>query len=222
MREVISDRRRFRLISFSIAAACGLLLWGISPFVGGDRLSPTETTVFRWFNDLPGFLYRPLWPFMQLGNFVVIPAAVVVALLFRKWWLAAGIAALGLGKLYLGRVVKTLVVRHRPEVLLSGVAARDDSGVGQAFVSGHVVVAVGLATLIHPYLSPRWRAVAWTLAGLVAFGRLYVGAHFPLDVVGGAALGAGIACVVHTVLGPPHAVRRERTAPETKDAVPEP
>ena len=46
-----------------------------------------------------------------------------------------------------------------------------------------------MATTVTGLLPAPWAAVVWTLAPMVALGRLYVGAHLPLDIVGGAALG---------------------------------
>lgn len=197
----------------AVAALAVLALSGMA--VDGDQVPALEKTVFRFFNDLPGFLYRPLWPFMQLGNFLVVPAALLLALILRRWLLAGGVALVGLGKMYGGQVIKDLYVRHRPAALLDQVHARDDTGLGQAFVSGHVVVAVGLATLAHPYLGRRGRIVVWTLAAIVALGRVYVGAHFPLDVIGGAAFGCALGCAFHALVGAPHsraAVVEERAA----------
>jgi glycosyltransferase 2 family protein len=70
-------------------------------------------------------------------------------------------------------------------------------------VSGHAAVAVALATIVSPYLSRRWRRVAWTVAFLTCASRVYVGAHLPLDVVGGAALGYAAGALVHLLLGAP-------------------
>jgi undecaprenyl-diphosphatase len=184
-----------------LLASSVALLFAIAPLVDGDRVTHLEAQVFRFFNDLPGFLYRLLWPFMQLGNLLVVPAAFLVVLILRRWRLSAAIVLLGVGKMKLGGFVKDQVVRHRPAVLLENVVARDNSGTGQAFVSGHVVVAVGLATLLHPYLGRRGRIIVWTLAGIVALGRVYFGAHLPLDVVGGAALGCGIASAAQLLVG---------------------
>ncbi|MCW2613776.1 MAG: superfamily, partial [Frankiales bacterium] len=58
-----------------------------------------------------------------------------------------------------------------------------------------------------PHLGPRARHVAVTGVVLVALARVWVGAHLPLDVVGGAALGAAVAACV--LLLPP--LRRSRT-----------
>jgi undecaprenyl-diphosphatase len=202
-------------LGLAVAALSVLALSGMA--VDGDHVPGLDRTVFSFLNDLPGFLYRPLWPVMQLGNFLVVPAALVLALILRRWVLAVGIALVGLGKMYGGQVVKDLYVRHRPAALLDGVHARDDTGLGQAFVSGHVVVAIGLATLAHPYLGRRGRIVVWTLAAVVAVGRVYVGAHFPLDVIGGAAFGCAMGCAFHAIVGAPQsraAASEERDTPQ--------
>jgi len=90
-------------------------------------------------------------------------------------------------------------------------------------VSGHAVIAWGVAWLILPYLPPRWRWVAIGLALLNSIARVYLGAHNPLDVVGGGALGIAIAASLHLAVQP---YRRDRlratpTAP-TPSTGPEP
>jgi undecaprenyl-diphosphatase len=52
-------------------------------------------------------------------------------------------------------------------------------------------------------LPRRWRPVAWALAGVVALARVYVGAHLPLDVVGGAALGVVVGTLTRWAFGLP-------------------
>ena len=206
-----AESSTFRAKAVGLAALCLVLLAISGNVVDGDNLPAWELSMFRSLNDLPDFLYRPLWPLMQLGNFLVVPAAVIVLLILRRWLLAAGAVVIGLGKMYGGQVIKDLYVRHRPAALLDGVSARDDTGLGQAFVSGHVVVVVALATLVHPYLGKRGRIVVWTLAAFVVFGRIYVGAHFPLDSVGGAAFGCAMGCLIHAVIGPPSPRRESST-----------
>src|SRR5918999_2569330 len=60
-----------------------------------------------------------------------------------------------------------------------------------------------MATLASPYLGRRARRIAWAVAFAVCLSRLYVGAHLPLDVVGGAALGWAAGAFVHLLLGAP-------------------
>jgi undecaprenyl-diphosphatase len=64
-------------------------------------------------------------------------------------------------------------------------------------------VAVALASVASPYLSRRARRITWTLAAVVCLSRVYVGAHWPLDVIGGAAVGFAVGAAVHLVLGAP-------------------
>ena len=64
-------------------------------------------------------------------------------------------------------------------------------------------MAVALATVSSPYLGRRGRRVAWALAAAVCVARMYVGAHLPFDVLGGAALGWAAGGLVHLVLGAP-------------------
>ena len=70
-------------------------------------------------------------------------------------------------------------------------------------MSGHAVLAAALATLIAPHLHGRWRLLRGPRSALVMFGRVYVGAHNPLDVVCGAGLGIAIGSVLNFVVGVP-------------------
>jgi undecaprenyl-diphosphatase len=57
-----------------------------------------------------------------------------------------------------------------------------------AFPSGHSATAFACATVIA-WAAPRLRVPAFVLAAAIAWSRVYVGVHWPLDVLGGAALG---------------------------------
>jgi undecaprenyl-diphosphatase len=58
-----------------------------------------------------------------------------------------------------------------------------------SFPSGHTATAVAGAIVLSSF-APRAAPLLGVLAAAVAYSRLYVGVHFPLDVVGGAAIGA--------------------------------
>lgn len=60
---------------------------------------------------------------------------------------------------------------------------------GRGFVSGHAAVVAAIATVVTPYLGTRGRWIVWTLVVITTTARVYVGAHLPLDSIGGAALG---------------------------------
>ena len=194
-----------------VAAIALVSLVPMSLAVDGNEISDLEESLFHAINDLPDFLYWLLWPFMQLGNLIIIPIAALGAALLR-WFRAAGaILVLGGLKLLVEDILKSWVFRERPASVVSDVILRGDaSSAGQAFVSGHAVLAAGVATILHPYLSRNGRIAVWTLVVIVCFGRVYVGAHFPLDVIGGAVLGVALACVLNYIVGVPSEFPGER------------
>ena len=71
---------------------------------------------------------------------------------------------------------------------------------GLSFVSGHAIITFAIAGLLALVLARRWAVVAFVLASLNAIARVYLGAHNPLDVVGGAAVGLAIAAALDLVL----------------------
>lgn len=169
-----------------------------------------ERETFYVINGFPELLYWPAWIVMQLGNLLVIPAAALVAGVLRKWQLAVAILLAGVAKWQLALVVKDQWTRERPASVIEDVVRRGDaSAAGEAFVSGHAIIAFALATLLTPYLSRRWRFVAWGLAAGVCLGRIYVGAHLPLDAVGGAAVGWAAGSLLDWLLGPWRRTRGE-------------
>ena len=186
-------------------AACGLAVLAVCGVIASSgKVGWFEADVFHLVNDLPGALYYPLWPFMQLGNLVIGPVVAIVAAVLRRWRLALAAVAVTVSKLLLERVVKDLVVRRRPASVLTDVNLRGDAPTGgQAFVSGHLVLIAGLAAIVTPYLRGRWKIVPWVLVFLVGLGRMYVGAHTPLDVIGGVGLGLAIGGLANLVVGVP-------------------
>lgn len=187
-----------------IGFATGIVILVLSALpVDEHRLSALERAVFRFFNAFPAFLYQPVWVVMQLGNIVVVPLATLAALLARRFRLAASLATAGMLTYFGAKLVKRVVTRGRPSSLVDDVNIHGAAAHGLGFVSGHAGVAVALAVVAFPYLGPRSRWVAVGLAGFVCVARVYVGAHLPLDVVGGAALGLAAGFGVRLVFGRP-------------------
>ena len=85
-----------------------------------------------------------------------------------------------------------LAVRQRPGVSQIGPILRgsDVPASGPSFPSGHVILAAGVGTVISPIIRARGGGCRPRSPCLVMVGRVYVGAHNPLDVTAG--LGAGL------------------------------
>lgn len=172
-----------------------------------EELSQFETDVFRLINHLPSAIEPVVVVVMQVGNVVAAPIAGVVVVLFnRKRWRGAVDVSVAGGIAWLAaKAIKGVIERPRPTGLLDEVLRFDLMG-GLGFVSGHTAVAAAIATAAAPYLARRWKRAIWFLPLIVGFARVYVGAHLPLDIVGGAALGWIVGACVHLALGAPHRV----------------
>jgi membrane-associated phospholipid phosphatase len=181
-----------------IVAAAGLLV--LSASAAGARrrtISSGERRVFLAVNRLPDWLYRPLWPPMQLGNLVVGTAAgLLVALVDGDLVVAIGVVLAMAFKLVTERVIRremadALAVRQRPGTSQTGAVLRGDvPASGPSFPSGHVILVAAIGSVIAPNVGASWWWVPAVLVVLVMVGRVYVGAHNPLDVTAG--LGAGL------------------------------
>jgi glycosyltransferase 2 family protein len=79
------------------------------------------------------------------------------------------------------------------------IRGKEDGDLG--FPSGHAAVSAAMTTAAAPFLPPSIRVLAAGLAGFVSFARVHVGAHLPLDVIGGACMGVTVASAVNLALG---------------------
>jgi membrane-associated phospholipid phosphatase len=161
-----------------------------------DRVSLGEAKAFRVVNGLPDALHAPAWAIMQLGTLGAAPVAAGMAWLAGDSELAGRLLASGTGTWALSKLVKQMVCRPRPAVLLAGTRRRGRDAAGLGYLSGHAGVAVALGAAALPRLGPAGRALTVTAVPVVGLTRVYVGAHLPLDIAGGAALGLAVEALV--------------------------
>ena len=152
-----------------------------------------DRVVLLWIHDnFPDWLDEPMRLVTALGYYyVVVPLLAVAVFVFyrRGWRLSAVLLVVSTGgSVVLTTVLKGVFQRTRPELFDAGYQASFYS-----FPSGHATVAVGFYGMLTVILAYRMRGAArWAVAAcgllvvlLIGFSRLYLGVHYPTDVLAG-------------------------------------
>ena len=135
----------------------------------------------------------------------------VLALILRRPWLLVLQLASDFVADGLSLALRQAIGRDRPPLVYpepKALVAVPDTG---AFPSGHASSAFACATVLA-WASPRLRVPALVLAAAIAWSRVYVGVHWPLDVLGGAVLGVLVATVLLKLAASPPRLRQETRA----------
>lgn len=184
------------MMALGLAIVGALILGGSFAGASRDHIPAVEQRAFHAVNGLPDWLFWVLWAPMQLGNLVVGTAVgLLVALALGEVGVAVAVVAAAGLKLVAERWLRRrmaahLDVRQRPgtsqvDAILRGDVPRS----GPSFPSGHVVLVAAVGAVVWTGLPLELLWLPWALAVLVALGRVYVGAHNPLDVTAGLGMG---------------------------------
>jgi undecaprenyl-diphosphatase len=211
-------------------AAGALAIWAFGGLtqdvVGHDEAALADPHVTAWVvAHRTEWLTSVLKVLTWLGSTAfIIPAGLAVGLYFvirrRDWRPLALLAAVDAGAIGLYDIVKPLVGRPRPPA-----AIWIGHYTGAAFPSGHATQSAAfyamLAIVLGAGASYRRRTVLWSAAALVVLivgaSRIYLGAHWLTDVLGGYALGASwLAVVVVVLLVTPQGTGGARAARERR------
>jgi undecaprenyl-diphosphatase len=180
------------LISLALLILGGLGLHGLATLMPGEDLALVRGAAGDRTPFLTVLAHGASW----LGrSAVLVPCAVVIALvaaLLRRPWRGLAVIVGVLGAIIIQNVDKALVGRPRPPVhQLEAVS-------GTSFPSGHATEATAfflvLAAVLMPGSAPRWvrplvAGTAIVIIVAVALSRVYLGVHYPTDVVAGMLLG---------------------------------
>jgi undecaprenyl-diphosphatase len=208
LRALLENRRGiFRALAnrLSVAAAVWLamglgmsafVVWAFAELADGvieGESQAFDRAVLLWIhNHSPGWLDTPMRLVTALGYYwVVLPllAGAVLVFYLEGWRLSAVLLIVSTaGSVFLTTVLKAVFRRARPELFESGYTASFFS-----FPSGHATVAVGFYGALTLILAYRLRGLArWAVVSggvllvlLIGFSRLYLGVHYPTDVLAG-------------------------------------
>ena len=198
------------------------LVWALAHDITGRRvLAPLDAAVLDWLFGLrTPILDRLMVGLSALGDGSVrTPATALIAaylLWRRRWSWAVGLAAAMTGAAILTPALKMVFHIARPTPIYAGADAF-------SFPSGHATstaaLYIVLAWIASRSATVKARAVPWSLAAIVilltGMSRIYLGAHWPSDVLAGFALGTalGVAGVMIAGGGQPEAHRESRHGP---------
>jgi undecaprenyl-diphosphatase len=129
--------------------------------------------------------------------FIVVGA--VLALLWRRPWLLVLLLTADAVADGLSYQLRQWIGRERPPLVYPEPKPLVGVPHSGAFPSGHASTAFACATVLA-WASPRLRIPAFLLAAAIAWSRVYVGVHWPLDVLGGAVLGVLVATALLTLV----------------------
>lgn len=164
-------------------------------------LRPGEARFFHRLNSLPRAGLAPVWTVMQCGSLAGgVGAGLLVAASGRRR-LGRAMAGTAAATWLAAKAVKPFVGRGRPTTVLGSARVLGRQPVGLGYPSGHAAVAMALAAAASPHVAPPARLVLWTTAAGVGAARIYVGAHLPLDVAGGMALGVALGTLMGATTG---------------------
>lgn len=173
------------LLVFSLLAIS--LVWS-----AGQHLDAWAFLFFNLHGTRPHWLDQIMLGFTQVGNGLTTLAFALILFLTSERFLAYELI-LGTLTLWLSVVlVKALAHRSRPFIRLTQARIVGSRARGRSFPSGHTSQTFFVATLmVQHFHATLWVAILlYVVALLVGITRMYVGAHYPRDVLAGAILGS--------------------------------
>lgn len=159
-----------------------------------DNLYGLDVSLFYLINHLPHTSLSDIifGAITLTGYFGLIWFAIGFVIYFkekkRDRRLLFSLAVVELFSIFVEVIVKNMVGRLRPQFVLPGVIEPFDFYHSFSFPSGHAVIAFAGAFVLSKTL-PKRKWLFYFLAVIISFSRIYLGKHFPSDVIGGAVIG---------------------------------
>jgi undecaprenyl-diphosphatase len=161
----------------------------------GNFLTGIDTGLFIFINHLPhNQIFNGLFLSLSgIGSFGIVWFIIGLVVIWEeevrdKKGLVALILSSVVSIISSGYLLKDLFARPRPDIVLQGVLNIGGIVNSFSFPSEHSTLAFSGAFVLS-HFHPNYRPWFYLLATLIAFSRIYLGKHFPSDVLGGAIIG---------------------------------
>jgi len=181
-------------------------LFGVSAILLKTRTVSWDLSLFRVLNEVPAAAASVLTPlshlFLPVGLIAVVMLAVVYVVARNRSVLPVAAGAVAAGTAWLiAHVAKAIADRSRPYEVMADAVLRQQPAHGTSFPSSHTAVTLAVAIALVPFLARPLAAAGIAYAALVGWSRVYLGVHYPLDVLAGAGIGIAVGGVILLALG---------------------
>ena len=189
-----------------LLAGLGAVLFAAAAVVLKAGATGWDVSLFRILNEVPPAVASVLTPLSHLFRPAGIVIVVVLIAGFVVAWtrsvlpVAAGAVAAAVAWA-LANLAKAIADRPRPYQVVADAVLRQQPAHGTSFPSSHTAVTVAVVIALLPFLPRVLAGVAIGYAVLVGWSRVYLGVHYPLDVLAGAGIGMAVGGAVLLALG---------------------
>jgi undecaprenyl-diphosphatase len=189
-----------------LLAGLGAVLFGVSAVVLKNGAVGWDLSLFRILNEVPAAAASVLTPLSHL----FLPAGIIAVIVLTVAYVVArnrsvlpvvtGVVAAALAWL-LADAAKVIADRPRPYQVMADAVLRQPPAHGTSFPSSHTAVTLAVALALAPFLARPLAATGIGYAVLVGWSRVYLGVHYPLDILAGAGIGTAVAGVILLAVG---------------------
>jgi undecaprenyl-diphosphatase len=189
-----------------LLAGLGAALFGVSALLLKTGTVGWDASLFRVLNQVPAAAASVLTPlshlFLPAGIIAVVVLAVVYVVARNRSVLPVATGAVAaVAAWLLAHAAKAIADRPRPYEVMADAVLRQQPAHGTSFPSSHTAVTLAIALALAPFLARPLAAAGIAYAVLVGWSRVYLGVHYPLDILGGAGIGMTVGGVVLLALG---------------------
>lgn len=189
-----------------LLAGLGATLFGVSAVVFKTEAVGWDLSLFRILNEVPAAAASVLTPlsylFLPAGIIAVVVLTVVYVVARNRSVLPVGTGAVAAGTAWLlTHAAKAITDRPRPYEVMADAVLRQQPAHGTSFPSSHTAVTLAVVIALVPFLARPLAAAGIGYVVLTGWSRVYLGVHYPLDVLAGAGIGMAVGGMILLALG---------------------